>query len=59
MNLESKFLAMYILVIYKICPFNFCPVLPAVPVAILIGVGDIYGVREVKQDDDPSDPYLM
>ncbi|XP_034535105.1 adhesion G-protein coupled receptor G5-like [Notolabrus celidotus] len=32
--------------------------LPAVPVGILIAVGDIYGVREVQSVED-SDPYRM
>lgn len=34
-------------------------VLPAGPVLILISVGDIYGLREVHQQDDPSKPFLM
>lgn len=34
-------------------------VCPAVPVLILISVGDIYGLREVHQYDNPSEPYLM
>ncbi|XP_070691253.1 adhesion G-protein coupled receptor G1 [Pempheris klunzingeri] len=34
-------------------------VLPAVPVIILLAVGDIYGLREVQQSHDLSDPFLM
>ncbi len=34
-------------------------VVPAVPIIILIAVGDIYGVREVLPSDDVSNPYLM
>ncbi|KAM9408849.1 adhesion G-protein coupled receptor G1 isoform 2-T2 [Pholidichthys leucotaenia] len=34
-------------------------VLPALPVIVLAAVGDIYGLREVMQTQDPSDPYLM
>ncbi|XP_041799382.1 adhesion G-protein coupled receptor G5-like [Chelmon rostratus] len=34
-------------------------VLPAVPVIILIAVGDIYGMRAVRSCDDTADPYLM
>ncbi|XP_076592087.1 adhesion G-protein coupled receptor G1 isoform X2 [Chaetodon auriga] len=34
-------------------------VLPAVPVIILMAVGDIYGVREVWSCDDKADPYQM
>ncbi|XP_028257681.1 adhesion G-protein coupled receptor G1 [Parambassis ranga] len=34
-------------------------VVPAVPVVILVSIGDIYGVREVKPFDDPSNPYRM
>lgn len=33
--------------------------LPAVPVFILVTVGDIYGVREVQPCEEPSNPYLM
>ncbi|KAI3377618.1 hypothetical protein L3Q82_008778 [Scortum barcoo] len=33
--------------------------LPAIPVIILLVLGDIYGVREVLQSDDVSKPYLM
>lgn len=38
---------------------NYFPVLPAVPIIILAAVGDMYGVREVLQSDDLSNPYLM
>lgn len=34
-------------------------VLPAVPIIILVAVGDIYGVREVLPCEEPSNPYLM
>ncbi|XP_070826641.1 adhesion G-protein coupled receptor G5-like [Chaetodon trifascialis] len=34
-------------------------VLPAVPVIILMAVGDIYGVRAVRSCDVKADPYLM
>lgn len=34
-------------------------VLPAVPVVILVAVGDIYGVTEVRPCEDVSSPYLM
>lgn len=33
--------------------------LPAIPVTILLVVGDIYGTREVMQSDDVSRPFLM
>lgn len=33
--------------------------LPAVPVFILVRVGDIYGVRELPDCEDASDPYRM
>lgn len=39
--------------------YNFFPVLPAVPIIILVAVGDIYGVREVLPCEEPSNPYLM
>lgn len=35
------------------------PALPAVPVFILVAVGDIYGVRELQDCEDTSDPYQM
>ncbi|XP_054916055.1 adhesion G-protein coupled receptor G1 [Poeciliopsis prolifica] len=34
-------------------------VLPVVPVGILAGVGDIYGMAEIEQADDEDDPYRM
>ncbi|XP_069029488.1 adhesion G-protein coupled receptor G5-like [Embiotoca jacksoni] len=34
-------------------------VVPVVPVIILVSVGDIYGLREVVQSDDISNPYRM
>nr|XP_046254369.1 adhesion G-protein coupled receptor G1 [Scatophagus argus]XP_046254449.1 adhesion G-protein coupled receptor G1 [Scatophagus argus] len=34
-------------------------VLPAVPVFLLVAVGDIYGVRELQPCDDTTNPYLM
>ncbi|TKS69699.1 G-protein coupled receptor G6 [Collichthys lucidus] len=34
-------------------------VLPAVPVIVLVIIGDIYGVREVQPCDDLHNPYLM
>ncbi|TKS69701.1 G-protein coupled receptor G6 [Collichthys lucidus] len=34
-------------------------VLPAVPVFILLRIGDVYGVREVLPCDDLHNPYLM
>ncbi|XP_007560786.1 adhesion G-protein coupled receptor G1 [Poecilia formosa] len=34
-------------------------VLPVVPVGILAGVGDIYGMAEIEPDDDRDDPYRM
>ncbi|KAM8762935.1 adhesion G-protein coupled receptor G1 isoform 1-T2 [Acanthopagrus schlegelii] len=34
-------------------------VLPAVPVIVLVAVGDIYGEREVLPCEEPSDPYRM
>ncbi|CAL8246758.1 unnamed protein product [Lota lota] len=33
--------------------------LPALPVIILLAIGNIYGVMEVVPSDDPSNPYLM
>ncbi|KAM7014938.1 adhesion G-protein coupled receptor G1, partial [Tautogolabrus adspersus] len=33
--------------------------LPLLPVLILFAVGDIYGLREVEQSEDASDPYKM
>ncbi|XP_060898534.1 adhesion G-protein coupled receptor G1 [Labrus mixtus] len=33
--------------------------LPLLPVTILFAVGDIYGLREVEQSEDESDPYKM
>ncbi|CAL8404485.1 unnamed protein product [Boreogadus saida] len=33
--------------------------LPALPVLILVAIGNIYGVMEVVPSDDPSNPYLM
>ncbi|GLD55603.1 adhesion G-protein coupled receptor G5-like protein [Lates japonicus] len=33
--------------------------LPAVPVVILVAVGDIYGVKEVVPSDDVTSPYQM
>ncbi|XP_019910690.1 adhesion G-protein coupled receptor G5 isoform X1 [Esox lucius] len=33
--------------------------LPAVPVIVLLAIGNIYGVREVVPSDDFSNPYLM
>lgn len=33
--------------------------LPAVPVLVLVAVGDIYGVRDLPGCEDPSDPYQM
>uniref|UniRef100_A0A3Q3WY58 Uncharacterized protein n=1 Tax=Mola mola TaxID=94237 RepID=A0A3Q3WY58_MOLML len=46
----------------KACVWNlvgFGESLPAVPVLILVAVGDIYGMRKVQQCHDRSDPYLM
>lgn len=34
-------------------------VLPVVPVAVLAGMGDIYGMIEIKHADNTSDPYRM
>ncbi|XP_028297761.1 adhesion G-protein coupled receptor G5-like isoform X2 [Gouania willdenowi] len=34
-------------------------VLPAVPVIILVAVGDVYGLREVMQAEDLHSPYQM
>ncbi|KAE8297424.1 hypothetical protein D5F01_LYC04043 [Larimichthys crocea] len=34
-------------------------VLPAVPVFILLRIGDVYGVREVQACNDLYNPYLM
>ncbi|KAM9366740.1 adhesion G-protein coupled receptor G5-like [Symphorus nematophorus] len=34
-------------------------VLPAVPVIILVAVGDIYGMKKVLPCEQPSEPYLM
>ncbi|XP_029354892.1 adhesion G-protein coupled receptor G5-like [Echeneis naucrates] len=39
------------------CLFGFG--LPALPVLILVLVGDIYGVREIIPSDDIANPYLM
>ncbi|XP_041649567.1 adhesion G-protein coupled receptor G1 isoform X2 [Cheilinus undulatus] len=33
--------------------------LPVIPISILAGVGDIYGMRKVEQSEDLSDPYKM
>ncbi|XP_059927742.1 adhesion G-protein coupled receptor G5-like isoform X2 [Gadus macrocephalus] len=33
--------------------------LPALPVLILVAIGNIYGIMEVVPSDDPSNPYLM
>uniref|UniRef100_H3CXP5 Adhesion G protein-coupled receptor G1 n=1 Tax=Tetraodon nigroviridis TaxID=99883 RepID=H3CXP5_TETNG len=33
--------------------------LPAVPVLVLVAVGDMYGVRDLPGCEDPSDPYQM
>ncbi|KAM4743935.1 adhesion G-protein coupled receptor G5-like [Anableps anableps] len=34
-------------------------VLPVVPVAVLAGVGDIYGMAEIEPAENVSDPYYM
>ncbi|XP_057688691.1 adhesion G-protein coupled receptor G1 [Corythoichthys intestinalis] len=44
----------------NICVWNLLGfVLPAVPVIILAGVGDIYGLREVVPSEDQENPFKM
>ncbi|KAM9861004.1 adhesion G-protein coupled receptor G1 [Aulostomus maculatus] len=44
----------------KPCVWNLLGfLLPAVPVTILVSVGDIYGERKVVPSNDESNPYLM
>ncbi|XP_077420083.1 adhesion G-protein coupled receptor G1 isoform X2 [Vanacampus margaritifer] len=44
----------------KLCLWNLLGfVLPAVPIIILAGVGDIYGLREVESSEDKDNPYRM
>nr|XP_057934819.1 adhesion G-protein coupled receptor G1 isoform X1 [Doryrhamphus excisus]XP_057934820.1 adhesion G-protein coupled receptor G1 isoform X1 [Doryrhamphus excisus] len=44
----------------NICVWNLLGfVLPAVPVVVLVAMGDIYGLREVASSEDEDNPFLM
>ncbi|XP_049573044.1 adhesion G-protein coupled receptor G1 isoform X2 [Syngnathus scovelli] len=44
----------------SLCVWNLLGfVLPAVPVVILVAVGNIYGLRQVASTEDVGNPYLM